>query len=260
VEPDWPIIIGGSHRSGTTLLRRLLNGHPRIFCPSEVKFYKDLLCQYPADPLAHARLGASIRALRLPLETWLDAFGRALCECYRLAALRAGKPRWADKNPENALNAGHWDRLLQGRLAFVLVTRHPLDVVASMNEIAMNGVISTDLRGRATHVRDYLAAGLDFIDAHPTLGTIVRYERLVTDPVAVLTELLSFVGEGYEASMVATLYENQQAEGLEDPKFILHAGVSTAHVGRWRTDLSSEQIRLIDPIVAPIARRLAYVL
>lgn len=114
---DWSIVIGGSHRSGTTLLRRLLNGHPRIFCPPEIKFHKDLLGQFPNDPLANGRLGNSIRALGIPAETWLDEFGRALCRCYDIAVHNAGKKRWADKNPENAVNAAHWDRLLAGRMS-----------------------------------------------------------------------------------------------------------------------------------------------
>ena len=115
---DWPIIVGGSHRSGTTLFRHLLNAHSRIFCPSEIKFFADLLGQFPNDPLAFGRLGASINALGLDREEWLDAFGAAFVHCYEKAAARAGKSRWADKAPENAVNIAHWDRLLAGRAFF----------------------------------------------------------------------------------------------------------------------------------------------
>ena len=37
----WPIIVGGCHRSGTSLVRRLLNAHSRIYCGPEVKFFRD---------------------------------------------------------------------------------------------------------------------------------------------------------------------------------------------------------------------------
>ena len=255
---DWPIVIGGSHRSGTTLLRRLLNGHSRIFCPPEIKFHKDLLGQFPDDPLAHGRLGSSMRALGLPTAIWLDEFGKALCRCYDLAARNAGKTRWADKNPENALNAPHWDRLLGGRMAFVLVVRHPLDVIASMAEIGMNKVVPLDIVGRATHVRDYIGAGLAFADDQGGRSIIVRYERLVTEPQDALKELMFFLGEEYEHAMIANLVAGNHGEGLEDPKAKQHTNVSSGHVGRWRRDLSAEEVRLAKPVLASIFQRLDY--
>lgn len=36
-----PIIIGGCYRSGTTLLRRLLDSHSNVHCRPEVKFFND---------------------------------------------------------------------------------------------------------------------------------------------------------------------------------------------------------------------------
>ena len=258
VAPDWPIIIGGSHRSGTTLLRRLLDGHPHIFCPPEIKFHKDLLGQFPDDPLAHGRLGSSLRALGLPTETWLDEFGRALCRCYDIATRNAGKRRWADKNPENAVNIAHWNRLLCARMAFVLVVRHPLDVIASMAEIRMNKVIPLDIVGRATHARDYIAAGLAFVEANPERSTVVRYERLVTEPVTVLSELMCFLSEPYDESMIGDLHNDCHGSGLEDPKIGKHAGISSGGISRWRRDLSVVEVDLVKPVIGPIFERLGY--
>lgn len=255
---QWPIIVGGSHRSGTTLVRRLLDSHPRIFCPPEIKFYKDLLGQFPDDPLAHGRLGSSIKALDLPTETWLDEFGRALCRCYELAVRQAGKRRWADKSPENAINAGHWDRLLEGRLAFVLVVRHPLDIIASMEEIGMDKVIPRDAAGRAAHVRDYIAMGLSFVDAHPQRSIVIRYEQLVADPRAELIRLMTFLGEDYDETMLEALPSVQRGEGLEDPKADSHRGISGDSVGRWKRELSSRDLEVARPVVEPIASRLGY--
>jgi len=240
------------------LLRRLLNGHPAIFCPPEIKFYKDLLGQFPSDPLAHGRLGSSIRALGLPTEIWLDEFGGALCRCYEIAARIAGKRRWADKNPENALNVGHWDRLLGGRMAFILVVRNPLDVIASMAEIGMNKVIPLDLAGRAAHVRDYTASGLSFLDAHPARSLMVRYERLVTDSRAALNELMSFLGEEYDEAMIGNLHADLHGGGLEDPKISSHSGISTGSISRWRRDLSPEQVLAVRPLLASVFQPLAY--
>lgn len=255
---DWPIVIGGSHRSGTTLLRRLLNGHPRIFCPPEIKFHKDLLGQYPDDPLAHGRLGSSIRALGLPTELWLDEFGGALCRCYDVATLNAGKRRWADKSPENALNIAHWDRLLRGCFAFILVVRHPFDIVASMAEIRMDKNIPIDTLGRASHVRDYITAGLAFVDSQPHRSIIIRYEHLVSRSQDTLRELMHFLNEEYDDAMISRLHSDQHGEGLEDPKVRHHNGISNESIGRWRKDLSTEHLSIIKPILAEISQRLTY--
>ena len=200
-----PIIIGGSHRSGTTLVRRLLNGHPRIYCPSEIKFHKDLLRQVPNDPLAHARLGSSMAALGLAEDIWLDEFGRALIRCFELAAERDGKKRWADKNPENAINIRHWDRLLRQELNFILVIRHPFDIVASMEETKMKLTLPAVLEERAAHVRNYIEFGLEYCEANPARSSIVRYEALVESPIRTLEELLAQIGEEYDPAMLANL-------------------------------------------------------
>ena len=236
-----PIVIGGSHRSGTTLLRRLLNGHSRIYCPAEIKFFKDLLQQFPNDPLRHARLTASMAALELPENVWLDEFGRALVRCYERAAAQKGKVRWADKSPENALNVEHWDRLLGGNFHFVLVLRNPLDIVASMEETPMPLAIPTSPAGRARHIMEYVGAGLAFCDRHPDRSSILRYEDLVSSPVETMEVLLSRLGERFEPQMLDDPSAPTHGSGLEDPKVKRQKIISTDGIGRWRQDIPAEQ-------------------
>ncbi|MGV8838302.1 sulfotransferase, partial [Cellvibrio sp.] len=45
-----PIIIGGFYRSGTSLVRRLLDSHSKIYCGPEVKFWPDLYADYKDGP------------------------------------------------------------------------------------------------------------------------------------------------------------------------------------------------------------------
>jgi len=258
VESSWPIIVGGSHRSGTSLLRRLLNGHPHIFCPPEIKFYKDLLGQQKDDPLAHVRLGCSMSALNLPTEIWLDEFGAALCRCYDIATLKSGKKRWADKNPENALNVKHWDRLLCGNMAFILVIRHPYDIIASIAETPMKKALPIDIAERAHHVLNYINSGLSFANEHQERCILVRYEHLVTKPKEVLNQLMLFLGEEYDDSMICSLLSTNHGEGLEDPKIQKHMNISTENIGRWKIDLTSEEVNVINPILSSIMQYFCY--
>ena len=257
-ERTWPIIVGGSHRSGTTLLRRLLNGHPRIFCPAEIKFFEDMLRQFPDDPLAHGRFGSSVAALGLPEQVWLDEFGRALIRCYEFAAAKNGKPRWADKNPENAVNVRHWNRLLSGQMYFVFVVRHPLDILASMAEIRMDKVIPVDVRGRAQHIRKYFESALEFIERHHENSIIVRYEQLVHEPVVILGNLMRRVGEEFRPEMLQLLGSKKHEGGLEDPKAAAGNAVRSSSIGRWKDDLSSLEVEQVAATLSPLMQHFGY--
>src|SRR5688572_13485442 len=103
---NCPIIIGGCYRSGTSLFRRILDTHSRIHCGPEVKFFKDFYDDYTI-PLKHARFMQTARSI-LPEADLMDILGRAFIELHEAAAKRAGKPRWADKNPENVLYLSEW--------------------------------------------------------------------------------------------------------------------------------------------------------
>ncbi len=223
----WPIIIGGCHRSGTSLVRRLLNAHLRIFCGPEVKFFQDFYgSPLSRDPFPHLRFMKSARSL-ISEDELLDILGSAFISMHERAASHAGKARWADKNPENVLYLGSWDRLLAKRFLFIHVVRHPLDTLASIKEANFPFAVPRDLKNRVAFYRRYTERGLDFERACPDRYCQVRYEQLVRGPEPVLVELMSRLGEPFEPTQLA-FNEVAQGSGLEDPKIaqtsIIHAG------------------------------------
>src|SRR4051812_2806217 len=117
---DWPIIVGGCHRSGTSVVRRVLDAHGRIHCGPEIKFFRDFYGDYPDDSLRDFRFVQTARAV-LPADELLEVVGRAFVEVHERAAHHAGKPRWADKAPENVLHTREWERLLGDRWFLVHV-------------------------------------------------------------------------------------------------------------------------------------------
>jgi hypothetical protein len=227
----WPIIVGGCHRSGTSLVRRLLNAHSRIYCGPEVKFFQDFYGDYVNDPVRHARFFASAQAL-LPQAELLEVFGQAYVTLQARAARRAGKLRWADKNPGNVLHLADWGRLLGDNWFFVHVVRNPLDTLASIKESNFPVAIPADFRARIAFYRRYTEAGLDFSRAHPGRSVRLRYEDLVRSPRATLEDFMQRLGEAWEPAQLQFNATHHQP-GLEDPKIASTTGIHADSLCRW---------------------------
>ena len=239
----WPIIIGGCHRSGTSLIRRVLNSHSRIHCGPEVKFFRDFYGDYFEDPLRHLRFATSAQAI-LPEADLLEILGRAFVAVHERAAERAGKPRWADKNPENVLYLDQWQRLLRDRWVFVHMVRNPLDTIASIAEVRFPLSVPADLDGRIDLYLRYTRAGLDFAAAHPDRCLRIVYERLAAEPRAGLEALMRWLGEAFEERQMAFNHATHES-GLEDPKVGETSAIHGDSVDRWRSKLSLEEARRI---------------
>lgn len=239
------------------MFRHFINSHPRIFCPSEIKFHKDLLNQFTNDPFSFARLGATIGALKLEPEIWQDEFGRAFVRCYERSAREHGKARWADKNPENSINVHHWNRLLSGQMHFILVIRNPYDILASMEEIRMDRAIPTDPVERAKHIVHYIECGLKHCRGYPERSHIFRYEDLISSPQDALQELLAKIGEKFALPMLDAL-SMRKLSGIEDPKFSRFTQVEVGSVGRWKKDLPEEVREAVKPVLCELVNELKY--
>jgi hypothetical protein len=234
---EWPIVVGGCHRSGTSLVRRILDAHPRIHCGPEVTFFRDFHGDFREDPLRHLRFTTTVRDL-LPEADALAVLGRAFVQLHERAARRAGKPRWADKAPENVLHTAAWERLLGGRFLFVHVVRNPLDTIASM-EGRFPLTLPADLEGRVERYRTYTEAGLAFGDTSPERCRRVVYEELCANPTDEVAELMDWLGEAAEPGQLAFNATPHQ-EGLEDPEIASTDRVHKESVGRWRNVLRDE--------------------
>ena len=241
----WPIIVGGCLRSGTSLVRRVLNAHSGIHCGPEVKFFRDFYGDYDNDALAPFRFFATARSI-LPDDELLDAAGAAFIRIHERAAALAGKRRWADKTPENVLYLSEWQRLLGDRWLFVHVVRNPLDTLASIKHVKFPRTIPADLEGRIAFYRRYTLAGLEFGDAEPQRYCRVIYDDVVRAPEPALAVLMRQLGEEPEAAQLAFNDQPQQA-GLEDPKVGQTTRIHTDSLNYWSGILTrDEAARIVD--------------
>jgi hypothetical protein len=247
-----PIVVGGFYRSGTTLVRRLLDSHSAIHCGPEVKFLKDFRGDYLNDHLAHVRFFQTARSYELTEDELLRVFGRAFIEFHELSCARAGKRRWADKNPENVLYLKEWSSLLNNEFLLLHVVRHPLDALASLNEAEFPRAVPPRWEERIALYAAYRAAGDAFCRANPNKSLTIAYESLVNAPDQTVRRLCEFVGEAHEPAVLLKYNALERQAGIEDPKITSTDRIHTDSIGRWRRDLRTEEVETARKILSPL--------
>jgi len=237
-----PIIVGGFYRSGTSLVRRLLDAHSQIHCGPEVKFFRDFYGQYLNDDLAHTRFFSTVRTLGIDEKDLLGLFGCAFVRAHERAAANAGKARWADKAPENVIFLRQWELLLSDGFIFIHVVRNPLDVQASLKETRFPRILPSEFAERVALYAQYRRAGEDYAREHPERSFTLIYEQLVKNPAGVLGELFDFLGERFEPEVLTSYRDPARGQGIEDPKVGRTHEIHRLSIDRWRTELTAEEV------------------
>lgn len=270
--PYEGIVILGVPRSGTTLLRRLLQAHPNIACPPETN-----LLSAASRFLDEQRFAGGLSVGVVPglhfsgvsEDVVLARFREFLFSFWRDIAARADKGRWAEKTAVDVFHIDAIERLCGARCRYVALFRHPLDVVCSLKELSdkmerhLPEIYEYVQRHPSTYEalaeawRDGNTRLLRFADAHPEWVVRVRYEDLTRDPVGELTRILGFLDEPTDVPQLLESLGRAEAVGLGDWKTYARAEISAASVGRHRT-LSPWTVEQLVPIVSDLMERLGY--
>lgn len=206
-----PFVVGVS-RSGTTLLRLMLDAHPDLAIPPETHFIPRLLKdlkragnpaeaaietitshrRWPDFHLSADELASRVYALREPTPT------NVLRSFYELYAEREGKSRWGDKSPPYLRKMRRIEGVLP-EARFIHLIRDGRDVAMSLVEVEWGPSSIAEAaekwvdwiaraRRQATQVSHYMEA---------------RYEDLVMDPEPMLREVCEFSELGFDPVMLS---------------------------------------------------------
>ncbi len=188
-----PIFVIGSPRSGTTLLRLLLDSHPAISCGEETHFLRHLETIVGRDwPL--------VETYGLDRDWWLTRIRSLYAEFQAEVLERAGKARWAEKDPTYTLHLSFIDELFPDAL-YVHLVRDGHDVVASFRD--RWGYVSAARAARSEWAR-YVEAARDLGARLPPQRFLeLRYESLVADPEPEARRLFTFLGEAWDPGVLA---------------------------------------------------------
>ena len=189
-----PIFIIGAMGSGTTLLRMMLDSHGHIAIPHETGFmrgYKSLRFipfKWTGYGWAY-RMGWSKEEFDQELARFFDGIFRRYVELH-------GKRRWGEKTPLHTWHIDAMARIFPDAV-FVGMLRHPGATVASN----MSRFRHT-LRKAVTHYGRYNREIARQAAAYSDRFVLLRYEDLLLHTEPALRELLDWLGEPWDDSVL----------------------------------------------------------
>jgi hypothetical protein len=258
------ILIIGAPRSGTTLLRRLLNAHPSIHCPGETGLFSAGARFLQHQKLAEAEVGV-VSGLGFAGFTPDEVRGRLrefLFSFHREIARRAGARRWAEKTVWDAFHLDAIEEICGAQADFVCVVRHGLDVACSTQELVERnqGYVSELHEYVKRHPRpleafahawvDTARSILAFVARRAENALLTRYEDLVGDPEQEMRRIPEFLGEAFEPALLESALARHDDLGQGDWKTYRKRSIDQESVGRWRKlprNVVSELGRIVNP-------------
>ena len=269
-----PFFIVGASRSGTTMMRLLLNAHSRIGVPKEMAYFERCAIagaletwqnpvfkqgDYAAfvqaflkrrsialegldtDQLAKEILADELINLERPIRVALDAWTK-----------KEGKETWGEKTPKNLFYVDKiYEMMPDAR--FIYIIRDPRAVVNSMNRFARfvdDSILNAFNWLQAAEYGYQLL--MRSVPSEKRLS--IKYEHLVSDVEGTTRRICTFLDEPFEDEMLAfymksrgDLHPNAGQLGGVDT---LTQPISTVSVDKWRDQLQARDIALVEAVCA----------
>jgi len=286
--PPAPFIVG-VNRSGTTLLRMMLDAHPELTIPPETHFIPEVIRRANHENTRrrlirsitkHPRWGdfgldeGEFRA-RAKRVRPLTASGAIRC-FYELYADKQRKPRWGDKTPRYMRAMPRIARALP-EVRFIHLIRDGRDVALSQRERVIDGETVTMAAMAERWQRRIVAAREGAADIKPDAYLEVRYEDLVTDTEGTLRRICGFAGLAFDPAMLD--YHRRAEERLAEMnrdldnaengivrtatnRLAAHALTTepptTDRCERWRNEMTAAEVAEFESVAGDLLAGLGY--
>ncbi len=239
---NFPIFVLGCQRSGTSLLRRLLNCHSNIACPPESAFIVQL-----AKVFEIKRAFRGLQNMGFSEAEVLEQMRYFTVYFFEKYARKKGKRRWAEKTPHYLNHVDTIDRMLAGEVVYIGVVRHGLDVAYSLCNFDWNILepyLTNGIEKPLAAIRfwqDQNTKLLDFKDRVKDRFHLIKYEDLTTKPKSYLPVLFEFLGEQWEEDII-NYNEFDHDPGFEDKNVSAYSNIqpNSGKYKNWPVELQRD--------------------
>lgn len=229
--PMKTIFLIGAERSGTTVLRLMLNAHPLISWLNEFEYSVDMLTDDESWPdkdeyLLYLSTHRIFQATNLIID-------KSLNYPELIKSFLAQKQQRDNKPIVGATCHRHYDRLLRifPQARFIYLLRDPRDVARSNIGMGWAGNVWYGVNQwiEAEELWEDVKRGLD-----KTSYIEIKYENLIADSKNVLTRLCRFLNVMYDEEM------------LSYPKNTTYSLPDTTFIEQWKRKMTKKEIQLVE--------------
>ena len=269
-----PLFIVGMPRSGTKLLRDLLNRHPRIGIPAaESQFIPHFVAQFGLDPqvaasrddfgeLLHAALGQTVyyqNMRRLAGREITSEYLQANADFHSWESIiesifryyappdRDSDFIWGDKTPPYMMHMPLLKRIFPSA-RFVHIVRDFRDCGLSISKAWGHSIIRAAEKWRrclTSACEDGARIGDDYME--------VRYRDLLLEPEHTLQRICTFVDCDFISGMLSL---EKSCEGVGDAKG--YTVIKSDNLDKYKTRLEKSRVKRLEEICYPVAEQLGF--
>lgn len=262
-----PIFIIGTERSGTNLLRLILNSHSNIAVPHPPHILKNFFELEPLyGDLSEARnfrrlVNDVVRLVELHSYPWemridrdkvvSEARERDLVNVYFAVydqyRQKAGKKRWGCKSTF-MINHVALVRHYYPDAKFIYMVRDGRDVAVSAKDVIFNRYSVYYI---AKLWREEQLTGMYWLNKLPRQNMLLlKYEELLSVPEGAVRNLCSFLGESYEGQMLDffNTSEAKKSSSLSRAWRNTSGPIMRNNIGKYKAALTPSEIALFEAI------------
>ncbi|MSO94488.1 MAG: sulfotransferase [Thermoleophilia bacterium] len=266
-----PLFVLGVRRSGTTLLRVMLDRNSELAVPDESYFIPQLVHRHPrrVDPVSFL---ADVRRLPTLVEWNLlaDAVeerlrpgmtpGEAIGAVFAAYAGLRGKSRWGDKTPLYMQYLPLLERTFPDA-RFVHLVRDGRDAAVSFLSVPRG--IMTEGWGHPTDAAGFARLWRTEVSAARALGRRVgvgrylevMYDDLVGEPTEALRRVCAFSGLEYQSDMLDFVGRSDSARKPHQQRLNQRL---TPGVRDWRTEMTPADVASFEAVAGGLLAKLGY--
>jgi len=252
------IFIVGCPRSGTTLLRQILDSHTELAVVPESSFmlrlkriswiYGDLNKQKNLISLIE-----DIRSIKR-VKDWFPevetkefakqilknkkvTFKDVIQEIYNLYSLRKYKKMWADKTPENLLQVNLIKELFPNS-KIIIVERDGRDTALSLKKVDFGG---WDIIASAYMWKKYVQKAREILKKYPKYTILIKYEDLLLNPEIEIRKILKFLGLKFEEKLFDNYIKHK--DDVQHSKSKLYGKkIDKENMFKWESEMNESEI------------------
>ncbi|MGE0557835.1 MAG: sulfotransferase [Burkholderiales bacterium] len=269
-----PLFVVSAPRSGSTLLRLILDTHPNIAVPPPgwlfdlvypyLYSYGDLSSDANFLALAEDILATptvqkwplSVTAAELVAAAGEKSFAGLYAALHMAYAKPGNKRRWGEKTPRNAFWIDEIHALFPDA-RFIHIVRDGRDMAIDISDSIL---LPYSVYSGANLWQRYVLAIRDSMSRLPGSCFIeIRYEDLCADPEATIRNLCGFMGEDFDRAMLAPNRTRSAEQWSSHP---LHAKtsepISTKYCEMYRTRLPRPDVEALEALIGDTLKLFGY--